>query len=155
MSTISDSVADRPPSVWRRWWFWAAIIIGLIFFFPRQSTFPLTIPGIGRYDALSYGRWQHYWANADGRGVDTILRLHYYSQLRRPDLMRKEARRIAPALLAEADKVGLRIVELKPAKPVLWKAFPLANISYNVRYERQADGTWRETTPAEPEAATP
>ena len=81
-------------------------------------------------------------------GTEQRLLVKYYSEEHDVTAMLAEARDLAPSLFRVADSLGLATLLVKPSRPLFLRAFPLAVISYDVRFVRDSTGQWRESTAA-------
>jgi hypothetical protein len=108
----------------------------------------------------------HAWRLADGRsfqvlnwdrdlsialdpagakvGTDSYFWVRYYASSRNRDSMLVEARGLAPLLYPIADSLGFQSLHLDPSYPVGSRTFPLAVISWHLRFKRDRAGRWKE-----------
>ena len=76
---------------------------------------------------------------------DSYFWVRYYAESRDRESMLAEARGLAPLLFPTADSLGYMTMQLDPSYPVGSRLFPIAVVSWHVRFKRDSAGKWKET----------
>ena len=131
----------------RRGWAIGAGLVGLgaILYYRGWSTQPLQLRDGRTFQVLNFDRHVSYAVAPDGHtSASRYFWVRYYSSTSDQAAMLAEARTIAPALWPIADSLGFQALVLQPSYPLLFRHFPLAVVSWTLRYEAAPGRGWHE-----------
>jgi hypothetical protein len=151
-SASYEATIARPTSSarhWRRWRWPVLVALALLAFlyYRGWSTELLSFSDGRSFDVLNYDRHVSYTILRDGsRTSERMFWVRYYSNVD-GEASLDEARQLAPNLFPVAESLGYTILRLDPSHPLFRRHFPLAVLSYRLRFERDTSGHWHEVKP--------
>ena len=122
-------------------------LVGLaaVLYYRGWSTQPLELADGRTFQVLNFDRHVSYMLERSGQTTtDRYFWVRYYSSSSDQTTMLAEARTLAPALWPIADSLGFQALVLQPSYPVLFRHFPLAVVSWALRYESTSGRGWHE-----------